>query len=223
MIKTVILDFDGTMADTRGVIVKTLHQTIDTIGVAQPSDDECAATIGLPLATAFSQLLSVSTEEGERCAATYRRLFEENNTPDAVPLFPHVADTIKALTRGGVTVTIASSRGHQSIEGFLDRFGLTPFISLILGADDVEKAKPYPEPVLQTLRYLHADAAETLVVGDTEYDIVMGKRACAQTCGVTYGNGTRQQMERCGANHIIDDFARLVEITLPDGRKTPLR
>ena len=67
---------------------------------------------------------------------------------------------------------------------------------MLVGADDVEKAKPNLEPVLQTLSSLGFKASETLVVGDMDVDILMGKNAGAKTCGVTYGNGTKRELKR---------------------------
>ena len=54
--------------------------------------------------------------------------------------------------------------------------------------------------------------SEALVVGDTAYDIEMGKRAGVRTCGVTYGNGTRAELARAGADFLIDDFGELLDI-----------
>ena len=54
---------------------------------------------------------------------------------------------------------------------------------------------------------------ETLVVGDTVYDIQMGQRAGIKTCGVTYGNGTREQMISAKADYIIDEFPQLINIS----------
>jgi len=211
-IGTIILDFDGTIADTRAIIVRTLHQTIAATGHRQPSDEQCAATIGLPLDEALARLTGTTIQEGRCYAETYRRLFDENNRPEAVSLFPHVAETIRRLHDSGRTITIASSRGHRSLADFAERFALAPYISIILGADDVAKAKPDPEPVLSTLRMLGAAPDTAIVVGDTAYDIVMGQRAGTRTCAVTYGNASRQQLEECGAGHIIDDFALLADI-----------
>ena len=188
MIKTIILDFDGTMADTRDIILKTMRQTIDRMGFAQPDEKQCIATIGLPLKESFMKILGVNAAEGERCTGIYRELFDINNRPDAVPLFDGVAETISQLHAKGLTVTIASSRGHKSLAGFVERFQLADYIKIVLGADDVAKAKPDPEPVLETLRRVGVSANETLVVGDTPFDIVMGLRAGTRTCGVTYGN-----------------------------------
>lgn len=212
MIKTVILDFDGTMADTKSIILKTMHQTIAEYGMPQPSDDECAATIGLPLEDSFMQMLGISYEEAANYAQTYHRLFETNNTDDAVTMFPNVADTIRRMHADGLTLAIASSRGHRSLADFVSRFRLEDCFSVIIGADDVKNAKPDPEPVNIILRQTGTDAGDAIVVGDTAFDITMGRRAGTHTCGVTYGNGTRDELEQSGAGSVIDDFAQLPDV-----------
>ena len=90
--------------------------------------------------------------------------------------------------------------------------GIADYVSYILGADDVKEAKPKPEPVLKALAKTHFDASETLVVGDMAVDIQMGANAGAKTCGVTWGNGTRDELERVGATFIIDRIEDLIEI-----------
>ena len=90
--------------------------------------------------------------------------------------------------------------------------GIADCISFLIGADDVEKAKPNPEPVLNTLKALHFEANKTLVVGDMAVDILMGANAGAQTCGVTWGNGSREELEKAGANFIIDRIEDILEI-----------
>ena len=90
--------------------------------------------------------------------------------------------------------------------------GIADYISYILGADDVKEAKPKPEPVLKTLADMHFDAGETLVVGDMAVDILMGANAGARTCGVTWGNGTKDELEDVGANFIIDKMEDILAI-----------
>ena len=87
-------------------------------------------------------------------------------------------------------------------------------ISYLIGADDVKEAKPKPEPVLKTLAAMKFKASETLVVGDMAVDIQMGANAAAKTCGVTWGNGTRKELEEAGADFIIDKIEELDAIAL---------
>ena len=149
--KLIILDFDGTLADTRGLIVKTMQQTLDALGLESRTDEQCAAMIGLPLKQAFTDLLPMDDEMGDRCAETYRRLFNENNAVYTVPAFPKVLETLHQLHEQGYTLTIASSRSHRSLMEFVEDMHLDEVIPYVLGADDVKQAKPHPEPLLKTL------------------------------------------------------------------------
>ena len=211
--KLIIFDFDGTLGDTRGNIVTTMRQTLKQLGYPEASEDAIAATIGIPLEAGFDQLLpGLSPTEAETCAATYRAIFEKNRKIMIPNLFPHVKETLVTLYERGYVLTVASSRLSASLKGFLHDMGIAPYISYVLGADSVDKAKPDPEPVLKTLREMGYSANDTLVVGDMPVDILMGSRAGARTCAVTYGNASRSSLAAAGATYIIDDFAELLTL-----------
>ena len=95
---------------------------------------------------------------------------------------------------------------------FVEDMHLNEVIPYILGADDVTEAKPNPEPVLKTLEAFGCKPEDAMVVGDTWYDIEMGKRAGVKTCGVTYGNGTREELVQAGADYLVDDFGSLLSL-----------
>ena len=109
-------------------------------------------------------------------------------------------------------LTIASSRSHVSLVELSHNMGIADCISYLIGADDVKEAKPMPEPVLKTLAAMRFPASETLVVGDMAVDILMGANAGAKTCGVTWGNGRREELEQAGADYIIDRMEELLHI-----------
>lgn len=212
MIRTFILDFDGTMADTQSFIVHVMQLTLKERGAAPRTPAQCAATIGLPLTQCFEVLLGIPTEEAQPYADTYRRIFDEERKPGAVQTFPHVVETIKALYQRGCRVTIATSRGRESLEHFIDDFQLNDYIAYTVCVGETEQAKPHPAPVLKTLEYLHEQPENALVVGDTIFDIAMGQGAGCPTCGVTYGNQTRSQLEVQHPTYLIDDFAELLTL-----------
>ncbi len=207
----IIFDFDGTLGDTRHIIVTTMQMTIREIGLESRSDDECASQIGLPLNGCFEALYPDADKATIlRCADAYRRIFEENKAHIKPEAFPHVVETLAQLKQQGYKLTIASSRSHKSLSELTQELGIADYISYLIGADDVERAKPHPEPVLKTLEAMGVDATKTLVVGDMNVDILMGAHAGARTCGVTYGNGTRQELEEAGADNIIDSIDKLI-------------
>jgi len=213
MVRLIILDFDGTLGDTRANIVLTMQQTMRRLGHAVADEDAIAATIGLPLEKGFEQLFpTLSRARVLECAGTYREIFEKNRKIMVPSLFPHVKETLAALKEEGYVLSIASSRSSASLKTFLRDMEIDPYISYILGADNVTRAKPDPEPVLKTLSDLGFSAVETLVVGDMPVDIRMGKGAGARTCAVTYGNASRQDLSEAGADAVIDDFADLAGI-----------
>lgn len=211
-IKAVILDFDGTMGDTQDLIVRTMQQTIQQLGLPSRTDEQCAAMIGLPLKHTFTTLIEMSEEMGERCAELYRRLFNENNVPGAVPVFPNVLDTVRMLHERGLILTIASARRRDTLVEFLESMNLMQYIPYVISASDIENAKPAPDMVLKTLEDYHLSADEAIVVGDTKYDIEMAHRAGVKAVGVTYGNGTVEELRAYGSEYIIDDFAQLLDI-----------
>ena len=209
----IIFDFDGTLGDTRRNIVTTMQMTIAELHLPSRSEEECAATIGLPLAGCFRTLFPDIQEAFiSQCAETYRRLFNENLKNIQPESFPGVVETLSILHQKGFTLTIASSRSRNSLTELTQNMGIADYISYILGADDVKEAKPKPEPVLKTLADMHFNAAETLVVGDMVVDILMGVHAGTKTCGVTWGNGTKDELQNAGATFIIDRIEDLINI-----------
>lgn len=213
-IKLIIFDFDGTLGDTRRNITTTMRMAIKEIGLSDRTEAECASTIGLPLAGCIRTLFpDIQEELVPRFADTYRRIFNENLQRIKPTAFPGVIDTLSALHQKGYVLTIASSRSRNSLTELARDMGIADYISYMIGADDVKEAKPKPEPVLKTLAALKFEANETIVVGDMAVDILMGANAGTRTCGVTWGNGSRKELQEAGADHIIDSMVELIEIT----------
>ena len=212
--KLVILDFDGTLADTQSLIVNTMQQTIRELNLPPRTDNQCAAMIGLPLKKTFTQLIDMDDAMGDKCAETYTRLFFENNKPGAVPVFPHVVETIRALHDAGTIITIASSRGRDTLIDFLREMNMEQYISFVICATDIDNAKPAPDMVLVTLDKTGILPQNAIVVGDTQFDVLMAHRAGVRAVGVTYGNGTREELEELGTEYVIDSFDKLRDIVL---------
>ena len=229
--KYIIFDFDGTIGDSQSLIVKTLQDTMRARKLEVKSDEACAKTIGLRLDEAFVSLFGMSAEEGLECAATYREIFLDNKKTMIVQPFPHVIDTLRELHRRGYILGMASSRNHCSLDGYVKQMQLEDIFSSIVAGDDVEHVKPAPDMVFKALGEMKgmknpgASAedvlnpvtsaedvkdvlAETLVVGDMNFDVDMAHNAGCKACAVTYGNGTREQLT--SAEFIIDDFAELL-------------
>jgi phosphoglycolate phosphatase len=119
-------------------------------------------------------------------------------------------ETILELHRRGIILTIASSRSRSSLADYIENLGLSEIITYYLGAADVTEGKPAPEAVNRTLEHFGLKPEDAVVVGDTVFDIHMGKNAGTRSCGVTYGNGSRESL--ADATWLIDDFAQLLNL-----------
>lgn len=210
--KLVIFDFDGTLADTETLITQTMMKTIEAMHLEPRSREEIRAMIGLPLKETFTRLIPMTDATGDACARLYQEIFARDNQPGVVQLFPHVRETLQKLYDAGLTLTIATSRQRFSLMAFLRDMQIEHLFSHIVTVNDVEHAKPTPDMVVQTMERMGATPDETMMVGDAVYDIQMGVNAGVHTTAVTYGNGSREEMEACGAQHVIDDFADLYQV-----------
>ena len=195
-IRLVIFDFDGTLGDSQKLITDTMLATIEKLNLPMRSREECARTIGLPLKECFSSIIPMSDEQAEECAKVYSEIFNVKNVPGVV-------ETLERLSSQGILMSIASSRSHRTLAKLMDELDLSKYITYLIAADDVVEKKPAAESVLKTLRHFNVKAHETLVVGDAEFDILMGRNAGTHTCGVTYGNGSRESLEAAGAEWIV--------------------
>lgn len=213
MIRLIILDFDGTLADTRELIVRTNQEVQRRMHVPVLEEARIVATIGVPLKEGIQTMYpQVRDEDLPEWVTMYREVFNVMKRQIVPSLFPHVAETMAALHAQGCRFSVASSRGTESLMDFLREMGIAPYISYVLGADDVKRAKPHPEPVLKTLADLSIAPSEALVVGDMPVDIQMGLGAGAWTCGVTYGNSNRAALLEAGAHYVIDSFEELLQL-----------
>jgi phosphoglycolate phosphatase len=213
MTKLIVFDFDGTLGDTLELILKCNHETRRRMGASEIPDSTIISTIGIPLRDGLRVMNpGVLEEDIPLWFRTYREVFAEYE-PQMVPaLFPGVKETLAELHARGNILTVASSRETDSLKNFLRKMGIAQYFDYVLGAEDVVNAKPNPEPVLKTLEHFGLTGPECLVVGDMPVDIQMGLGAGALTCGVTFGNSSREALSAAGANYVIDSFDKLLSI-----------
>lgn len=213
MIKLLILDFDGTLADTQELIVRTNQEAMRRLDYPVQDAQTIIDTIGLPLEEGIMTMFpDLPREVLPQWVKMYRTVFDDLKVHIGPQLFPGVKETLKQLHAEGYLISVASSRLSISLNAFLKDLGLMPYICYVLGADNVTKAKPHPEPVLKTLRDLQIPAKEALVVGDMPVDIQMGLGADAYTCGVSYGNSNREALKKAGAHWVVDLFSEIPQL-----------
>jgi phosphoglycolate phosphatase len=218
-VKTLILDFDGTIADTKGSIVQTVQATLDELGIQRANESMIKNLIGLSLRETFTKAAHLTESKIlDKAIELYREKYNQISF-DTIKLFLDVKKVLKELYDNGITITVASGKGKDALSTLLDKLEISQYLTLILGEQDVKNKKPAPDMVLLILEKTNSAPRETLVVGDTVYDIAMGQEAGCITCGVSYGNHTEEQLKSHNPNVIIKDFAEITKIKNMRNRK----
>ena len=206
-----IFDFDGTLADTRSGILSTAQEVLRRMGYPPADEEALCATIGLPLRENFTRGAGLPEEEADRAVAIYREIFEAVGVP-AITLFPGVKETLATLAGRGIPMAVATSRGQRSVERLMNRLGIDVYIppERCFGLETVARPKPAPDLVYVIMGKMGARPEETLVIGDTTFDIEMGKAAGCRTCGVTFGNQSADQLAGASPDYLLDDLRKLL-------------
>ena len=208
-VKNIIFDFDGTLADTSQGIIASVRALLDRLGLEQTPDARIRAAIGLPLAKSLHQGGNIPMDNMDYVCDLYHEIFSVE-APKHISLFEGVRETLRELQDRGIGMAIATSRGTDSLNWLLDAQGIAGFFCMSVTANDVRNPKPAPDSVLTIMDKMGWKADETLVVGDTTYDIEMGRAAGCHTLAVTYGNHPRETILSARPEHLADSFEEIL-------------
>ncbi len=209
--KTLILDFDGTLADTKESIIQTMKFVAHTFNIKKIDENLIESLIGLPLKNTFEKAFSLDEELIQEATLIYREHYNEI-VIDTISLFDGVKETLFDFHHKGINLTVASSKGKAALIKILEMQNIHDIFSFVGGEEDAKNKKPSPDIVNLIMDKYNYQPNECLVIGDTIFDIEMGQRAHVDTCGVTYGNNTRETLKKQKPNYIIDSFRNLIEI-----------
>jgi phosphoglycolate phosphatase len=214
--KIIIFDFDGTLADTLKGILETINKMLEHFGFAKVAESAIYPLSGIPLKEQLMLLINVDEQKAEEMAKFYRDIYGKI-APNTVKLFSGVEETLHKLKEMEMLLAIASSKKYASLKLLLDSLQISDYFCCVLGADSVENAKPHPEILQRILSEYNISNSEALFVGDSIFDIQMGKSAGVRTCAVTYGAGTQEALLKETPDFMINDFHELLKIVQPNG------
>jgi phosphoglycolate phosphatase len=211
-LKLVIFDCDGTIVDSQHMIVAAMTQAYGWHGLVVPPRETVLSIVGLSLPEAFETLgrdhpdFPVATMV-ERYKAAFHVMREGEKHLE--PLYPGAADAIVSLARrDDVLLGIATGKSQRGVRAVLGMHGLLDHFITIKTAEDAP-SKPNPGMVLDAMREAGVAPQDTVVVGDTVYDIAMARAAGATAIGVTWGYHAASALQQAGAYAVIDRFEAL--------------
>jgi phosphoglycolate phosphatase len=212
-IKLVMLDFDGTIADSFASVISCAGKMCKDAGI--PFDKSVIENnMGCTTESCISLISGSSDPEViERLTAAYNVIYRREGL-DMIELFDGVLDTVKSLHQKGVKFAITSNNVVPAISYVVERLGLMPYLDCIVGVECVEHGKPEPDIAFEALRRTGVSPDEAVAVGDSVFDMSMGRGAGCHCCGVSYGCDSVETLTKIGAEWVIDSFSELEKIVL---------
>lgn len=207
-IKTILFDLDGTLIDTNELIIQSFAHTLKHHLNREFSREEILPFMGPPLKDTFEKLLPDQVDE---MIATYRE-YNLTHHDSLVKSYDGVNDTIKTLHEKGYPMAIVTTKMRDTAIRGLTLMKLDTFFDVVIGLDDVTRAKPDPEPVLKGMNALGGKPETTIMIGDNMHDIVAGKNAGMKTAGVAWSAKGRDFIESLEPDYILDHISQLIDI-----------
>jgi phosphoglycolate phosphatase len=209
--KLAIFDCDGTLVDSQANICLAMEHAFDEVGMTPPSRHATRRIVGLSLVEAMRVLLPEAKEDlhremAERYKASY--LILRNNGLEHEPLYDGIAALLSKMDEGGWLLGVATGKSDRGLERCLDHHGLKGLFVTLQTADR-HPSKPHPAMVYQALADAGTEAANAVVIGDTVYDIHMGRAAGTPTIGVNWGYHRVEELREAGADAIAESMDEL--------------
>lgn len=211
-----ILDYDGTLAESAAAVGHCLGAVLRGRGRPVPDPAAVRASIGLSLPATFLRFApDLTPAEVEACVLEYRALYLREGL-SRMALYPGVAETVHGLRRAGVRLAVVSNRGAEVLAELLRQEGLAPSLDLVLGDAPGLPRKPDPASYREVVRpaFPHIPPERTLVVGDTGIDLAFARAAGLDCCLADYGYGDLAALPEPGPEHVISRFADLAGLAL---------
>ncbi len=203
--KYLIFDLDGTLVDPKLGITKSIQYALEKMGVQSPPADTLEWCIGPPMHLSMRKLLS-STDEDivEHAVSFFAERFGTIGKYEGV-VYPGAVVALDGIKRLGHKTYLATSKPQMIAVDILKHFALDGYFDGVYGS--VGDKTPLLASLLETEAL---NAADTLMIGDREHDIVAAKKNAIRSVGVTYGYGPRDKLITAGPDYLFDslvDFA----------------
>ena len=206
----IVFDWDGTLMDSEARIVACLRAAIAETGLPHRPDAALRNIIGLGLREALVTLYPAgSDQQHDDLVKHYRHHFLDiNDTPS--PMFEGADDLIRDLHAQGHFLAVATGKGRRGLDKVLQETALGEYFHYTRCADETH-SKPHPQMLLDIMDWLGMETSDTLMIGDTEFDLQMAQNAGVKSLGVSYGVHDKARLLACEPLACLDSLAEVSE------------
>ena len=209
--KAVLFDLDGTLTDSGEGIINCAVFAMERLGIPVPPREELGVFVGPPLWDTFRQF-GVPSDRVDEAVEIFRSRYvpigKFENTP-----YSGIRETLEALRAQGRKLYVATSKPEVTAREILEHIDLSRYFAEICGAT-VDKTRTSKEDVIAYLLSLDACRENSVMVGDTAFDVIGAAAHGIPTIGAAWGYGKTEDMVSAGAAAIArspEDLLRIIE------------
>ena len=204
MYNCIIFDIDGTLLDTETAVLSSLQKLVSEELNKNLSFDELRFALGIPGEVTLNKLGITNVLD---CNVKWNKYLKEYFHD--VKVFDGIKDTLIKLNEIGILTGIVTSKTKEEFSNDFAPFGLNNYFKLVVCADDTEKHKPDPEPILKFIELSDADKSKTIYIGDTKYDM-----DCAFGADIDFALALWGAKSSTGinANYILENPKQILEL-----------
>lgn len=204
MRRLLVFDFDGTLADTFPEIVIALNRARRIFGLAPAEAESIRGWVGYGLEHLMRQALTPTLLDDAtiaRFTANYLSIYAAiaHGEPR---LFSGMAEVVKSVAED--CLVVASNKSIGQLVPMIEGLGLAHSFAMVVGGDSLEVHKPDPGVIDYIRVELDERFSEIWMIGDSEPDIELGRAVGARSVGVLWGLRSRGELERAGAEYLVD-------------------
>lgn len=207
-----LFDFDYTLANSEKGIVMCFQHVFHKNGYKNIEDEAIKRTIGITLEEAFEHLTGL---KDSALIAEYRKQYSAKSNEVMVKntkLFPETLPMLKALKEKKAITAIISTKNRSRIEKTIEEYNMEKLIDLVVGGEDVSKAKPSPEGVIKAMEQLKLTPEKTLYVGDSLIDAKTAQNAGIDFAAVTTGTTTKEDFSDMPCVRVMSNLLELTDL-----------
>jgi phosphoglycolate phosphatase len=211
-----VFDFDGTLSDSAAFICDTMQHAFIAHNIPAPTYNMIRHIIGITLEQAIHTLMP-SLSDGDIISISnhYKKIFRERREQNLMhdALFEGALDILKTIHTSTHLAGIATGKSLRGLNAELDRHSIREFF-IGYQTSDTHPSKPHPAMLNALINQAGGNATDTIMIGDTSYDMQMAKSAGAMAIGVSWGCHDIDTLKESGADNIIHHFSELNEFIL---------
>jgi phosphoglycolate phosphatase len=206
-VRLLVFDLDGTLVDSKLDLALSVNAMRKEMGLAPLALEVIASYVGHGVTLLVRRSLGThaTSENVEKGLAFFLAYYRDHMLDNTAP-YPGVSEALEKLD--GHKMAVLTNKPVVFSREMVTRLGFAPYFSYVYGGNSFPQKKPDPMGLHKLMEDLQISARETLMVGDSDTDIITGRNAGALTCGVTYGFGAHT-LQKVSPDLVIDDMREL--------------